>query len=199
MFLFYKDFFILEQSNKVRIIAGKRYWIPRVKEFLDKNPSVDKPMLEKLANEKVLPGYLGSYEKWEDLPYTDRVSEAINFTVKAPKMVKQGIPTKKRGGGLKEYNIKLNKSKLKQIIREEIENTLQEQVVQGSVSARVISTRREGNIAVVTVEGIAPERIKGKKAEGRAKIIGRIGFARQKAAARARLKLLKLLRDESVD
>ena len=86
--------------------------------------------------------------------------------------------------------MKLNKSKLKQIIREEIENTLQEQEAV-SVSARVISTRREGNIAVVTVEGIAPERIKGKRAEGRAKIIGRIGFARRKAAFKARQNLLR--------
>ena len=61
----------------------------------------------------------------------------------------------------------------------------------GTVSARVISTKREGDEVVVTVEGMAPDRVKGKKAEGRAKIIGRIGFARRKAASKARLNLLK--------
>ena len=86
--------------------------------------------------------------------------------------------------------MKLNKSKLKQIIREEIENILQEQEAV-RVSVRIISAKTEGNIRVVTVEGIAPERIKGKKAEGRAKIIGRIGHAQSKAARRARIKLLR--------
>ena len=62
---------------------------------------------------------------------------------------------------------------------------------QEEVSARVVGTKMEGNVVVVTVEGNAPERVKGKKAEGRAKFRGNIGLARQAAASKARQNLLK--------
>ena len=82
----------------VRVIGGKRYWVPKIKEFIAKNPSVDEPMLRRLAHMEVLPGYLGDYGTWDDLPVERKASESINFTVKAPKIVKQGLQTRKRGG-----------------------------------------------------------------------------------------------------
>ena len=63
-------------------------------------------------------------------------------------------------------------------------------VTKGSVSARIISTRKEGNEVVVTVIGTAGK-VKGKKAEGRARARGSIGIARQVAASKARTNLLR--------
>ena len=122
--------------------------------------------------------------------------------------------------------MKLTESRLKQLIKEEIEaveeqmeaNSVMDQIItnqgiiikllkdvrefqtgsrpqdlreQEEVSARVVGNKMEGNVVVVTVEGNAPERVKGKKAEGRAKFRGNIGLARQAAASKARQNLLK--------
>ena len=78
---------VIEEPIFVRI-AGKRYFWPRIKKFLEANPSVDRDMLELLARKGLLKQY---------------ASESIEATefraAELQRAVKGGIPTDVRGGG----------------------------------------------------------------------------------------------------
>lgn len=82
-----RDYKVTEEPIFVRI-AGKRYFWPRIKKFLEANPSVDRDMLEKLARMGLLKQY---------------ASESIEATefraAKRQDAVKKGIPVGVRGGG----------------------------------------------------------------------------------------------------
>ena len=82
-----RDYKVTEEPILVRI-AGKRYFWPRIKKFLEANPSVDRKMLEKLARE----GKLKQYES-ESIEATEFRAAELQRTVKG------GIPTDVRGGG----------------------------------------------------------------------------------------------------
>ena len=83
-----RDYKVTEEPIFVRI-EGKRYFWPRIKKFLEANPSVDRDMLEKLARMGLLKQY---------------ASESIEATVdrqrrKRQDVVKTGIEPDVRGGG----------------------------------------------------------------------------------------------------
>ena len=91
---------------------------------------------------------------------------------------------------MRSFNITLKDEEKEEMSPEEYERLKmpgldEEMNEQLEVLGRLLGTKVEGNVVIVTVEATAPESVKGKKAEGRVKFRGNFNLARMAAESRA--------------
>ena len=91
---------------------------------------------------------------------------------------------------MRSFNITLKDEEKEEMSPEEYERLKmpgldEEMNEQLEVLGRLLGTKVEGNVVIVTVEATAPESVKGKKAEGRVKFRGNFNLARRAAESKA--------------